>query len=198
MTASITGQRSADAAGGEYAAAQGQQYLTFVVGGETFALPITCIKEIIEYRQPTDVPMMPAFMRGVINLRGHVVPVIDLAARFERPLADVTRRSCIVIVELLQEEALHDIGIVVDAVSAVIGIADEQIEPPPSFGTRLRPDFISGMGKVAGQFVIVLAIDKVLSVQELSIDTPSSATGEAHVRHPGFSGCASAPAQPPA
>lgn len=159
----------ADPSAEEHAAAQGQQYLTFAVGGETFALPIACIKEIIEYRQPTDVPMMPAFMRGVLNLRGHVVPVIDLAARFERPLADVTRRSCIVIVELFQEEALHDLGIVVDSVSAVIDIADEQIEPPPSFGARLRPDFIGGMGKVAGQFVIVLAIDKVLAVAELSL-----------------------------
>lgn len=163
------GQREADVAAAEHAAAQGQQYLTFTVAGETFALPIACIKEIIEYRQPTDVPMMSAVMRGVINLRGHVVPVIDLAARFERPLADVTRRSCIVIVELFEEEALHDLGMVVDAVSAVIDIADEQIEPPPSFGARLRPDFISGMGKVAGQFVIVLAIDKVLAVAELSL-----------------------------
>lgn len=169
MGASIADQRGAGSAAGEHAAARGQQYLMFSVAGESFALPIACIKEIIEYRHPTDVPMMPAFMRGVLNLRGHVVPVIDLAARFERPLADVTRRSCIVIVELFQEEALHDLGIVVDSVSAVIDIADEQIEPPPSFGARLRPDFISGMGKVAGQFVIVLAIDKVLAVAELSL-----------------------------
>lgn len=156
---------------------QGRQYLTFLVGGEPFAIPIAAVKEIIEYRQPTDVPMMPTFMRGVINLRGHVVPVIDLAARFDRPLAEVTRRSCIVIVELFDDDTLHDIGIVVDAVSAVIDIADEQIEPPPSFGARLRPDFISGMGKVGGQFVIVLAIDKVLAVAELSL------LGEAGAAH---------------
>lgn len=177
MGASMEVRRDADAVAAEHAAAQGQQYLTFTVAGETFALPIACIKEIIEYRQPTDVPMMPAFMRGVINLRGHVVPVIDLAARFERPLRDVTRRSCIVIVELVEDDTQHDIGVVVDAVSAVIEIAREQIEPPPSFGARLRPDFISGMGKVAGQFVIVLAIDKVLAVAELSL------VGEAGAAH---------------
>ena len=169
MGASMQGRREADAVAAGHAAAQGQQYLTFTVAGETFALPIACIKEIIEYRQPTDVPMMPSFMRGVINLRGHVVPVIDLAARFERPPADVTRRSCIVILEVHQDLLQYDIGVVVDAVSAVVDIADEQIEPPPSFGARLRPDFISGMGKVAGQFVIVLAIDKVLAVAELSL-----------------------------
>lgn len=169
MGTSMHDQREADAFAEERASARGQQYLTFTVAGETFALPIACIKEIIEFRPPTDVPMMPPFMRGVINLRGHVVPVIDLAARFERPLAAVTRRSCIVIVELLQDDAQHDIGIVVDAVSAVIDIADGQIEPPPSFGARLRADFISGMARVAGQFVVVLAIDKVLAVAELSL-----------------------------
>lgn len=154
--------------GPDLATQQGRQYLTFVVTGEIFGIPISAIKEIIEYRQPTDVPMMPSFMRGVINLRGRVVPVIDLSARFGRGKGETTRRSCIVIVELGQQEDQHIIGVAVDAVNAVLDIADSEIEPPPNFGARLRADFISGMGKVADKFVIILEIDKVLSVDELS------------------------------
>jgi len=147
---------------------QGRQYLTFVVAGDTFGIPISVIKEIIEYRHPTDVPMMPTFMRGVINLRGRVVPVIDLSARFGRGKGATTRRSCIVIVETRYEDQQLDIGVAVDAVNAVLDIADSEIEPAPSFGARLRAEFISGMGKVAEQFVILLDIEKVLSIDELS------------------------------
>lgn len=152
----------------EQAAAQGRQYLTFIVAGESFATAISSIKEIIEYRRPTDVPMMPSHVRGVINLRGHVVPVIDLSVRFGRAPVEVARRTCIVILEVQQEGEAHEIGVMVDAVSAVLYIADADIEPAPSFGANLRSDFISGMGKVAEAFVIVLDIAKVLSVEELS------------------------------
>lgn len=153
---------------GPAAARQGRQYLTFLVGGEAFAIAIASIKEIIEYRAPTDVPMMPPFMRGVINLRGRVVPVIDLSARFGRAKSETTRRTCIVIVEIAHEQQQLELGIAVDAVSAVVEIADSEIEPPPNFGARLRADFISGMGKLGDKFVIILAIDKVLSIEELS------------------------------
>ena len=153
----------------EQGRSQGQQYLTFAVAGEMFGLPIAAIKEIIEYRAPTDVPMMPSFMRGVINLRGRVVPVIDLQARFGRASAQVTRRSCIVILEIRQHETQYDIGVMVDAVSAVVEIVDADIEPPPTFGAKLRADFISGMGKLGEKFVIILDIDQVLSVAELSL-----------------------------
>lgn len=156
------------ASAAEPAAAQARQYLTFMVAGEMFAIPIASIKEIIEYRAPTDVPMMPSFMRGVINLRGRVVPVIDLSARFGRGKSETTRRTCIVIVELAQEQEQHELGIAVDAVSAVLDIADADVEPPPNFGAKLRADFISGMGKIGDRFVIILAIEKVLSVDELS------------------------------
>lgn len=162
----------------EAGAPQGRQYLTFQVAGEMFAIAIAAIKEIIEYRTPTDVPMMPAFMRGVINLRGRVVPVIDLSSRFGRGRSETTRRSCIVIVELVHEQQQHELGIAVDAVSAVLDIADADIEPPPSFGAKLRADFISGMGKVGDRFVIILAIDKVLSIDELSVvGSAAQATG---------------------
>jgi len=146
----------------------GTQYLTFMVAGEMFALPIAGIKEIVEYREPTDVPMMPPFIRGVINLRGRVVPVIDLCARFARGRSEPTRRTCFVILELQHDEANHDIGVLVDAVSAVQDIPDADVEPPPSFGAKLRPDFISGMGRVGEKFVVILDLAKVLSVDELS------------------------------
>jgi len=147
----------------------GRQYLTFLLAGETFGIPISAIKEIIEHRPATDVPMMPAFVRGVINLRGRAVPVIDLSARFGRGAGQTTRRTCIVIVEIRHEGQQHDMGVAVDAVSAVLDIPDADIEPPPTFATRVRADFISGMGKVGDQFVIMLDIDKVLSVDELSL-----------------------------
>ena len=148
---------------------RGQQYLTFTVSGESFAIPISAIKEIIEYRQPTDVPMMPHYIRGVINLRGRVVPVIDLAVRFGRAKGEASKRTCIVILEISQEGQQQDISAVVDAVHAVEDIADADIEPPPKFGARLRTDFINGMGKLGEQFVIILNVDRVLSVEELSM-----------------------------
>ena len=152
------------------AVAQGQQYLTFAVASETFAIPISSIKEIIEYRQPTNVPMMPAYIRGVINLRGRVVPVIDLAVRFGRSQGgEVSKRTCIVILEVMQEGQQQDISVLVDAVNAVLEIADADIEPPPKFGAKLRADFISGMGKIGEKFVIILSVDHVLSIKELAL-----------------------------
>ncbi len=145
-----------------------QQYLTFRQGEETFALPILVTKEILEFPALTSVPLMAPCVRGVLNLRGQVVPVVDLAARFGRPPAAVTRRTCVVIVEIGSEDARLDIGVVVDSVSQVIDIPADQIEPPPSFGTRLRLDFIKGMGKVDGQFVLVLDAEHVLSVEEIA------------------------------
>jgi purine-binding chemotaxis protein CheW len=163
-------------------AVQGRQYLIFAVSGEPFGTTISSIKEIIEYRAPTDVPMMPGYMRGIINLRGRVVPVIDLAVRFGRSRTEETRRTCIVILEVEQQEARHDIGVVVDAVSAVLEIADADIEPAPSFGAKLRTDFINGMGKLGEKFVILLDIGKVLSVEELSL---LAAAGEGPAALPG-------------
>ncbi|EXI67161.1 MAG: Chemotaxis protein CheW [Candidatus Accumulibacter adjunctus] len=146
-----------------------QQYLTFLLGGEMFAVAILNVKEIIEYGNLTEIPMMPPFIRGVINLRGAVVPVIDLAARFGGAPSPVGKRSCIVILEVSEGELCHDIGVMVDAVSEVIEIPGSEIEPPPSFGARIRADFIQGMGKVAGKFVIILNVVRVLSVDEITL-----------------------------
>ena len=146
-----------------------QQYLTFTLGGEMFALAILNVKEIIEFGTVTEIPMMPAFIRGVINLRGAVVPVIDLSCRFGGQTTQVGRRTCIVIVELQQDDQQYDIGVMVDAVSEVLEIGRADIEPPPAFGARIRTDFIAGMGKVNGKFVIILNIARVLSVEEIAL-----------------------------
>jgi purine-binding chemotaxis protein CheW len=128
------------------------QYLTFTLANEMFGIDILSVKEIIEYGGVTDVPMMPRTVRGVINLRGAVVPVVDLLARFGQPSSAVGRRTCIVIVEkACAGEPSHVIGIVVDAVSAVLAIHASEIEPAPGFGIRLRPEFVLGMGKDAGK-----------------------------------------------
>ena len=156
-----------------------QQYLTFLCQGETFALSILCTKEIIEYGTLTTVPMMPGFVRGVINLRGRVVPVLDLAVRFGQQASQPTRRTCIVIVEVGTGEEQQDIGIIVDAVNKVIEIPSEDIEPPPSFGTRLRNDFLQGLGKVEGDFVILLDSERVLAVDEIAQLTQSPRQHEA-------------------
>ncbi|CAK0751491.1 purine-binding chemotaxis protein CheW [Gammaproteobacteria bacterium] len=146
-----------------------QQFLTFSVGGELFAVGILNVKEIIEFGNLTQIPMMPPFIRGVINLRGSVVPVIDLAARFGGKPAEISRRTCIVIIEIQGEDVdHHDIGVVVDGVNEVLEIPVNAIEPAPTFGAKIRTDFIRGMGKVGNRFVIILNIDQVLSMNELT------------------------------
>ena len=154
-----------------------QQYLTFSLGGEVFALGILNVKEIIEFGNITEIPMMPAFIRGVINLRGAVVPVIDLSARFGGPASTVSRRTCIVIVELGEGEERQDLGVIVDAVNEVLEIPRSEIEPPPTFGAKIRADFIQGMGKVDGRFVIILNVDRVLSPQEITMLASMSSNG---------------------
>ncbi|WP_227869523.1 chemotaxis protein CheW [Undibacterium parvum] len=170
MAAKKTETASELAARAQLEAAQNSgQYLTFVLGGEVYALGILNIKEIIQYGDLTEVPMMPSFIRGVINLRGRVVPVVDLAARFGRGVTSVSRRTSIVIIEMAQSEENEgqSIGVMVDAVNEVVDIAAAEIEPPPSFGAKIRPDFISGMAKQAGRFIIVLNLDRVLSIEEM-------------------------------
>lgn len=144
------------------------QFLTFALGDEVFAMDIVTVREIIQHCAMTTVPLMPRFVRGVINLRGAVVPVIDLQARFGRPAARIGKKTCIVIFDALRNGERVELGLLVDAVSEVIEIAAEQIEPPPNFGTSVRRDFIRGMGKVANRFVIILEPDKALDVEEMA------------------------------
>ena len=167
MTALTTATSSKTVAHAALGEQDPTQYLTFMLAGEVFALGILAVKEIIEYHSLTVVPMMPDCVRGVINLRGAVVPVMDLLARFGRPMSEVTKRTCIVIVEVNTLEERQVIGVVVDAVSEVLDIASSEIEPPPAFGARIRADLIRGMGKVKGRFVILLDLDRALSLEAL-------------------------------
>jgi len=148
---------------------QQRQFLTFLLRGEMYAIGILHIKEILGYGELTTVPMMPNFIRGVINLRGSVVPVVDLRARFGDKQSEITKRTCIIIAEVSTEEGLQDIGVVVDLVSEVLEIAASEIEPAPTFGAKIRTDFIQGMGKVNDKFVILLNVDEVLSVDEMAL-----------------------------
>jgi purine-binding chemotaxis protein CheW len=134
---------------------------------ETFAIGILAIREIIQYNNLTAVPMMPGCIRGVINLRGAVVPVMDLAVRFGRVPAGVSKRTCIVIVEIEAGEQRQEVGVIVDAVNEVLDIAAAEIEPPPSFGARVRAEFIQGIGKINGQFVILLDVNHVFAPADL-------------------------------
>ena len=154
------------------------QFLTFQLAGEVYAINILHIREIIDYGNLTQVPMVPDFIAGVINLRGSVVPVIDLSRRFGNRLTEITKRTSIVIIEITNEDETLEIGVMVDIVNEVLEIAKSEIEPAPSFGASIRTDFISGMGKVDGQFMILLDIDRVLSIDELSAVVDISSVNE--------------------
>lgn len=145
------------------------QYLTFIITDEEFAVPIMRVKEIIEYQSLTQVPMVPEFIAGAVNLRGAVVPVINLAIKFGLEAREVNRRSCIVIMEMQLEDEVAVLGILVDKVLQVLDIPDSEIEPAPSFGAQIKTEFIQGMARAEEKFVIILSINQVLSIDEISV-----------------------------
>ena len=153
------------------------QFLAFTLAGEMYAVGLLRVREIIGFAPLTEVPMMPPFIRGVINLRGAVVPVIDLAVRFGHQPCKIQRRTCIVIIEVHQDDDIQNIGIMVDAVSEVLDVAASDIENPPSFGARIRSDFIAGMCRSGDGFVIILEIQRVLSVDEMAMLVSVGETG---------------------
>ncbi len=153
-----------------------EQYLTFFIRSEEYAVGILRVKEIIEYETVTRVPAMPVHVRGVINLRGAVLPVIDLAAKFGHGANAPARTTCIVVVETEIDGELLVVGLVADSVSEVVDLTSEQIEPPPPFGTNVRVDFLVGMGKLAGRLVLVLDLDRILSPVEVQTALDAVAT----------------------
>jgi purine-binding chemotaxis protein CheW len=150
------------------------QYLTFKLDEEVFALDVAKVREILEYNIVTKVPQTPDFMRGVINLRGSVVPVIDMRLMFGMSATEQTVNTCIIVVEVALEGETSVLGALADSVQEVIEMEPEQIEPAPHIGTRLNTEFIKGMGKHEGDFIMILDIEKVFSAGEIAAVAQSS------------------------
>ena len=145
------------------------QYLTFLLAGGEYAIRILQAREIIEYEVVTRVPQMPAWIRGVINLRGTVVPVVDLGTRFALGGRECSKITCIVIAEVVSAGECLPVGFIVDSVSEVVEFTAADIEPVPSFGTQISPEYLSGMGKRGKELVLILDIEKVLTAPDLTV-----------------------------
>lgn len=150
------------------------QYLSFQVAGESYAVGVLQAREIIEYTTVTRVPHAPPAVRGVINLRGSVVPVVDLAVKFGLPASEIGRRTCVVIVECSLDGDSTVMGVMADAVNHVLDLGPADIEPAPSFGTRVRTEYLKGMGKLEQGFVLLLDMDKLLTTDEASVGTSAA------------------------
>lgn len=148
---------------------QTTQYLSFMLGEEVFALDITKVREVLDFTTITKVPQTPDFMRGVINLRGSVVPVVDMRLKFGMNATEKTVNTCIIIVEVTLEEESIVIGALADSVREVFDLEDDQVEPAPKIGTQLNTEFLKGMGKKNEEFILILDIDKVFSSEELAV-----------------------------
>jgi purine-binding chemotaxis protein CheW len=165
----ITAKDGQDARGSNRVALEGGKYLTFLMANEKYGLEILKVREIIGMMAITVVPMIPAYVRGVINLRGKVIPVIDLRLKFGVKAKEDGQRTCIIVVNLARTLQELTMGIIVDEVADVINIGQSQMEPPPSFGANIRTDFILGMGKIDHKVMTLLDIDRVLSGEEIAI-----------------------------
>jgi purine-binding chemotaxis protein CheW len=148
------------------------QYVSFFIAGEEYAISILRTREIVEYDVLTRVPFAPPGVRGVWNLRGRVVPVIDLAEKLGLPRTEPTRWTCILIVEVDFEREPALMGMMIDAVSDVIDLMPSDIDPPPAFGATMRLDYLAGVGKVGQKIVLLLDVDRILSSEELLAATP--------------------------
>lgn len=145
-----------------------QQYLTFLLKNEVYGVEILAVKEIIAYGSLTDIPLVHPAIEGVINLRGNVVPVINLHVRFDRPSTEVTKLTSVIVVEIGEGDDKQEMGIVVDGVDEVLNIREQDIDPVPAFGVSIPQDYIIGMGKVDGNFIMLLDIHRILDVNELA------------------------------
>ena len=156
--------------------AETTQYLTFRLEDELFALDIGKVREVLDFTTIAKVPQTPDYMRGVINLRGSVVPVVDMRLKFAMTMAEQTVNTCVIIVEVDLDGEKVVMGAMADAVQEVLDLEPDQIEPPPRIGTKLNTDFIRGMGKHDDQFIIILDLDKVFTVNELELQQTLSKT----------------------
>lgn len=168
-TVTETQKKQKDEKVGRNATLQGGKFLTFSLIGEEYGLEILKVQEIIGIMAITPVPRTPEFVKGVINLRGKIIPITDLRQKFQMNLPEQTSETCVIVVQIAQNGNKLTMGIVVDKVSEVLDIATEQVETPPSFGVNVDISFILGMGKVGNKVIIILDVDKVLSGKEIAI-----------------------------
>ena len=145
-----------------------RQYLTFKLADEVFAIEVSKVREVLDFTTITKIPRTPDFMSGVINLRGNVVPVVDLRLCFEMSKTEKTVNTCIVVMEMSIEGEATVIGALADSVEEVIDLEPEHIQPAPKMGTQIRTEFIKGMGTRDAQFIMILDIDRVFSAEEMS------------------------------
>lgn len=145
-----------------------RQYLTFKLGDEVFATDVAKVREVLDFSAITKIPRTPEFMSGVINLRGNVVPVVDLRLCFDMSKTEKTVNTCIVVVEMMVDGEANVIGALADSVEEVIDLEPDQIQPPPRIGIHVRTDFIKGMGRRDTQLIMILDMDRVFSVEDLS------------------------------
>ena len=154
------------------------QYLTFKLDNDVFALDIAKVREVLDFTTITRVPRTPEFMRGVINLRGSVVPVVDLRLKFGMNKTEKTVNTCIIIAEVMVDNETTILGALADSVQEVLDLGAENIEPAPKIGTKLNTEFIKGMGKQNDRFIIILDIDKVFSIEELALVQKEGSDGK--------------------
>jgi purine-binding chemotaxis protein CheW len=154
------------------------QYLAFKLGDEVYAVDVAKVREILDFPPITKVPRTPEFMRGVINLRGSVVPVVDMRLKFGMPITERSVNTCIVVVEAQLDNELTTIGALADSVQEVIELTPSNIEPPPRIGSRLKVEFLKGMGKIGENFLMILDIDKVFSSSEIIMVRDAAAAGK--------------------
>lgn len=158
-----------------------EQYLTFFTAGEEYAIGIGKVREIIEFEAVTTVPNTPPWISGVTNLRGRVIPVVDLAVKFGLTASRISKFSCVIITDVIFQGESMTMGVLADSVSQVINLAANEIEKTPPFGTRVKTEYLVGMGALGKKFCLILDIDKVLSADEILAVTDSVANGESAV-----------------
>jgi len=143
-------------------------YLTFLLGSDLFGIPVNSVREVIEYKKVFKTPRVPDYIKGVINLRGEVVPIIDLTSRFYHNKSEIINTSAIVVVEIRENSHKIPMGVIIDSVKAVVEIGEDKIDATPDIGSRIKPEYLDGIGKVDNEFVILLNIDAILNIEELS------------------------------
>jgi purine-binding chemotaxis protein CheW len=177
---------------------QATQYLSFTVAGGDYGLPILKVREILSYEGSTPVPGTPPSIRGVVNVRGAVVPVVDLALKFGKAATETTNRTCVLVVDAVSGTESITVGLLAAAVNEVIELGARDVEPPPAFGTGVRVDYLLGLGKAGTGFVLLLDLDRVLSASEAELAAQAAAATQAAATQAAAAQAAGEPAAPAA